>query len=164
LKTIILVRHAKSSWDNILQKDFDRTLNARGLQDAPMMGKRMLQRNIEVDLIITSAAMRAKQTATAIAVNMNYATQNILELQELYHASSSIITEVISSNADKNNTVMIVCHNPGITNWANQQMHPFLENMPTCSMIAFSINENHWQLFETAKKELLFFDFPKNGL
>jgi phosphohistidine phosphatase len=163
MKTIILTRHAKSSWDNILQKDIDRVLNNRGINDAPMMGKRLQQRNLNIDVIISSNAARAMQTAQLIAPSIHYPITDIQYEPTLYHAPTAIITDYIVCLPDAINTAMIVCHNPGITNWANEQVGYLLDNMPTCGMIAFTMQETSWANFVTAPKQLLFIDFPKNG-
>lgn len=164
MKTIIITRHAKSSWDNILQKDFDRTLNSRGYHDAPMMGKRLENRNLSISKIISSAAIRAKETALLIANELQYASENILFLEELYHAPPNRINDVIIALDDNIETAMIVCHNPGITDWVNEQAGTIIANMPTCAMAAFTANVQHWHQFAIAKKELFFLDFPKNGI
>jgi phosphohistidine phosphatase len=164
MKTIIVTRHAKSSWDNILQKDVDRVLNTRGQHDAPLMGNKLQQRNISVDVLISSNAARAVQTAKLIAPQINYPLQQITYEPKLYHASADTITDHIVCIDDAINTAMIVCHNPGITNWANEQVGYLIDNMPTCGMIAFTISETSWANFITAPKQLLFIDFPKNGV
>jgi phosphohistidine phosphatase len=162
MKTIIITRHAKSSWDNILQPDFERTLNERGHRDAPIMGERLKNKNIIIDQVISSTAARAKQTAEHIANAINYQATKISFLQDLYHAPPAMINEVIISLDDTINTAMIVCHNPGITHWVNEQVGYLLDNMPTCSMVCFSAACNNWYQFTTSKKELIFIDFPKN--
>jgi phosphohistidine phosphatase len=164
MKTLILTRHAKSDWTNPLQKDFDRTLNERGLQDAPMMGKRLYDKKIIIDLIVSSTATRAAQTAELIAQSARYDISKIQLEFKLYHASPSVIEQVIFEVDDKINTLMIVCHNPGITNFVNSFCGEIAANMPTCGMVAFAIDTDCWNKFPTAKTELLFFDFPKNKI
>ncbi len=163
MKTLIIVRHAKSDWTNPLQKDFDRTLNERGLMNAPMMGKRLASRKINVDLIVSSTAIRAAQTAELIANAIYYDTKKIKWLNKLYHASPATIESVIFELDDNISTAMIVCHNPGITNFVNSICGVVTDNMPTCGIAAFNIDTNYWHQFPTSKAALLFFDFPKNN-
>ena len=155
------MRHAKSDWTNPLQKDFDRTLNERGLRNAPMMGKRFAEQKINLDLIIASTAKRTEQTAVLIANAIHFDLKKIEWKDELYHASPEIIEEIIISTNDKINSLMIVCHNPGITHFVNSLCGSITANMPTCGIAAFTLQCNSWTEFHTAKKELLFFDFPK---
>ena len=162
MKTLIITRHAKSDWTNPLQKDFDRTLNERGLLNAPMMGKRLSDRKINVDLIVSSTAIRAAQTAKLISNAIDYDTQKIKWLNKLYHASPATIESVIFELDDTISTAMIVCHNPGITNFVNSICGAITENIPTCGMAAFKIDTNYWHQFSNSQAWLLFFDFPKN--
>ena len=101
------------------QKDYDRPLNPRGLKDAPMMGLRLSKREIDIDLIVASTAKRAAQTALLIAKELDYKKDKILWLDKLYHAQPAIIQDVILEVDDQYQTIMIVCHNNGITDFAN---------------------------------------------
>jgi phosphohistidine phosphatase len=161
MKTIIVCRHAKSSWDVIGMKDFDRTLNDRGNKDAPMMGMRLQQRQLKIDTILSSTANRAAQTAQHLAAAILLDGNKMQYKSSLYHASADSITNHILCIDNAVDTAIIVCHNPGITHWANEQTGFLMDNMPTCGMIAFTINTSDWTSFESAKKKLLFFDYPK---
>lgn len=162
MKTIILTRHAKSETGPLLANDFNRGLNERGKRDAPNMAARLVKRGTKVDLIVSSTAIRAKETALAIAKVLDLPEQNILWIEELYHAPSSTITEVIRTFDDQFKNILLVGHNPGITAWVNNQNGIITENMPTCCMAAFTSKEKTWANFPEAKKEMTFFDFPKN--
>jgi phosphohistidine phosphatase len=162
MKTIIICRHAKSSWDTVFQADVDRTLNDRGNADAPKMAAKLLARNIPLDSIISSSAKRAAQTAAYMAAALLIDAKQLVHVDELYHAPPHVIDDVIASQLAALNTIMIVCHNPGITHWVNEQTTYLIDNMPTCGMMAFSADVNDWLLFATAKKEVVFFDYPKN--
>jgi phosphohistidine phosphatase len=165
MKTIIIVRHAKSSWADLGQQDFDRPLNARGLADAPKMGERLAARNVSIDLLVTSTALRAQQTAQLIAAPININVNSFVLEPKLYHAPSYLIDAVICSLPNDANTVVIVCHNNGITDWVNEQTGPLLPNMPTCGMACFTASEiNNWKQWPTANKLCSFIDYPKLGL
>jgi phosphohistidine phosphatase len=163
MKTLILTRHAKSDWSNLYQADFERELNERGLKDSPMMGLRLQKREIHVDKIVSSPATRAKQTAELIANSLAINVSEIQWIDRLYHAPPHIIQDVIHEIEDKNNCIMIVCHNNGITDFANSLSGIVTENIPTCGMVAFEIETNSWSEFASAKKRLLFYDFPKQN-
>jgi phosphohistidine phosphatase len=164
MKTLIITRHAKSDWSNLHQKDFDRELNERGLRDAPMMGKRLLNRNIHLDLIVSSTAKRAAQTAKLIAKEINYLSTEIQWEDSLYHAPPPIIQEAIFGVSNKINALMIVCHNPGITDFVNKLTNHLIEDMPTCGMCALQFAIEKWEHLPSAKAQLLFYDFPKKDV
>ncbi len=84
MKTLILIRHAKSSWDNFLLSDFDRPLNERGKQDAPLMAKRLLAKKIKIDAFISSLAKRAKKTAKAFIKEFGKSGKEIIFNKDLY--------------------------------------------------------------------------------
>ncbi len=162
MKTIIVCRHAKSSWTHIGMQDFDRPLNERGNTDAPMMGLRLSQKISTINTIISSTAQRAKETTIHLAHALKFNTNNINWLQELYHAPNYIIEETIGEIDDKFDTALLVCHNPGITNWVNEQIEIITANVPTCGMYAFKANTDSWAYFVDVPKRLAFYDYPKN--
>lgn len=144
------------------QTDFERELNERGLKDAPMMGKRLAKREINIDLVIASTAKRAAQTAELIAAEIKYSSKNIQWFDKLYHAQPSVIQDVILETDDQYQTIVIVCHNNGITDFANSLSGVVTHDMPTCGMMAFHVDTESWSQFAQAKKTLWFFDYPKN--
>ncbi|XZF13075.1 SixA phosphatase family protein [Chitinophagaceae bacterium MMS25-I14] len=161
-RTLVLVRHAKSSWANPLQSDYDRPLNERGIHDAPMMGTRLKEKNILPDLIISSTAKRAAQTAKKIAAAVGFNEENILWKNRLYHCIPSVIEEVIQEVSNEVKTVFLVAHNPGITEFVNELVPGFrIDNMPTCSMVGAHIDAEEWDDFTKASKEVFLFDYPK---
>lgn len=165
MKSIIMVRHAKSDWSNLYLPDIERTLNERGLRDAKKMGQLLLARNVKIDFIIASTAKRAAQTAMLIAKELGLDTNQIQWSEELYHAPPSIIEQHIETIDATHNHVMIVCHNPGITHFVNSLQGHITDNIPTCGMAAFAIEmDKGWEDFHLVNKRLMFYDFPKNHL
>jgi phosphohistidine phosphatase len=163
MKTLILVRHAKSSWDSSVLTDFDRPLNERGKHDAPQMAKKLRQREIEIDLFISSPAKRAKKTAEIFMHEFGVKEKNLLTMPALYEASVEIFLEVVREIKDKSNTVVLFAHNPGITDFINLlECYPVYD-MPTCGVFALKIKSKKWQDVKDAEKEFLFFDYPKNN-
>jgi phosphohistidine phosphatase len=107
MKTLFLIRHAKSSWDNPGQNDFDRTLNARGLKDAPVMAQRLLERKVSVDLFISSPAKRAKKTCELFMHEMRIDEKQIVLKSELYLAEPPVFFDVIKQiNSSINNAAV----------------------------------------------------------
>ncbi|MBL7766176.1 MAG: histidine phosphatase family protein [Chitinophagaceae bacterium] len=164
MKTLLIVRHAKSDWTYIDQKDIERSLNDRGLRDAPMMGQRLKGRGFMPDLILSSSAKRAAQTASLMAQELQYPIEKIRWEDKLYHALPDVIQSCIFGVENEVDTLIVVCHNPGITYFVNGLLGPFTDNIPTCGMAAFRFDTLKWEEYPTVKAKLLFFDFPKNGI
>jgi phosphohistidine phosphatase len=163
MKTLILTRHAKSDWSNLYLDDFDRTLNERGLRDAPKMGKRLVEKNILVDIIVSSTAKRAEQTALLLAEELSFGFGKIIWDALLYHAQPLQIEASIMKQNNNYNTMLLVCHNPGITDYVNSLAGIITNDMPTCGMCAIQFETNQWDQISLCEKLLLFYDFPKNG-
>lgn len=162
-KTLLIIRHAKSSWDISNLTDFERPLNERGKKDAPEMAARLNKRNIKVDAFVSSPAKRAKKTAELFCAALQHPAESIQLISKLYHAGEAIFFEVVLSLDNSANTVAIFSHNPGITEFVNLLTDDTrIDNMPTCSVFAVKVFTNNWADFKKAKKEMLFFDFPKN--
>jgi phosphohistidine phosphatase len=162
-RSLLIVRHAKSSWDDLSQKDFDRPLNDRGKKDAPAIAKRLhKEKNVELDAIISSPAKRAFTTAKFFADEFNIKKKNIIEWSELYEASIDKFYYAITNLSDDYTSVALFSHNPGITAFVNQLTNTHVDDMPTCAVFAIHIKAESWKDFETAKKEFWFFDYPKS--
>jgi phosphohistidine phosphatase len=162
MKTLLLVRHAKSSWGDFTLPDFDRPLNERGKHDAPMMAKRLFDKGVKIDALVSSPAKRAKRTAQAFAEVLGNDQDKILFREELYMAGVDAFFKVIEELVDSINTAAIFSHNPGITAFANMLQVAEIDEMPTCSIFAITSSAENWSDFRKAKKKFLFFDFPKN--
>lgn len=162
MKTLLLVRHAKSSWGDFSLPDFDRPLNERGKHDAPMMAKRLLNKGVKLDLLVSSPAKRAKRTAQAFAEVLGKEKENILYEEELYMASAEQFFSVISRLDNSFNNIAIFSHNPGITSFANILQVASIDEMPTCSILAISTPAQSWLDFRVSQKKFWFFDYPKN--
>jgi phosphohistidine phosphatase len=127
-----------------------------------MMGDRLKLAAVIPDQILSSTAKRASQTAKRIAKGVGYETEDIEWKEELYHCVPSVFEEVIYSVDDKINTLFIVAHNPGISEFvADLDKTRTVDNMPTCAVAAFKIDTDRWTDFSLAQKELIFYDTPK---
>lgn len=164
MKTLILVRHAKSSWDAVGLDDAERPLNERGKKDAPQMARRLKDKKIDVDIFISSPAKRACKTAKYFAEEYGLDKKEILIVNKLYGASTGSFLEVVTQLEDKYKTATIFSHNPGITEFANTLTSVHVDNVPTSGIFAVQINTNTWGEFTKAEKNFLFFDYPKNPL
>jgi phosphohistidine phosphatase len=164
VKTLILVRHAKSDWGNPGLDDFDRPLNERGKKDAPAMAQRLLDKKIKIDAFIASPAKRATKTAKFFAEAFKRKKEDIVFKEKLYLAEPATFFSVIANADDKFESIAIFSHNYGITDFANMLTDVRIDNIPTCGVFALKANCSSWADFKEAKKEFWFFDYPKAGV
>ncbi|NJN25640.1 MAG: histidine phosphatase family protein [Cyclobacteriaceae bacterium] len=161
MKKIFVVRHAKSSWDEPELEDFDRPLNKRGKKSAPEMGKRMQQRGIAPDLLISSPAKRAFATAKLIARELSISPEKIQKEPRFYEATIPDFVGVLQSLSDEVNTVMIFSHNPGLTDLVNYLSDAGIFNVPTCGIAEIDLDIAGWKELDKRKGRLVLFDYPK---
>jgi len=162
LKQLLLVRHAKSDWDDPELSDIERPLNERGKRDAPMMAERLFSNKLIVDAFITSTAKRARKTAKTFFTTYNRSAASWIETADLYLAPPETFRSIIKTLDNRLHTVMIFAHNPGITDFANELTNARIDNMPTCSIFAVRVQADQWFDFDEAEKSFWFFDYPKN--
>lgn len=161
MKTLYVIRHAKSSWDNPLLADADRPLNARGEADAPRMGKRLKKRAVRPDLMLSSPAVRAITTCRSIAAEIAYPLGKIKTDKKLYHAEDVEILSILQNLNDTFECVWIFGHNPGLTDFINQLTTEVIDNIPTCGVVACSLAIQRWDEADWKKGTVLYFDYPK---
>ncbi len=162
MKTIILFRHAKSSWKDLSLDDIDRPLNKRGKQNAPFMGQKLRERGIIPDLILSSPAKRAKKTAITIANEIGYPKKKIVYDNDLYHSGAGYMLEMVQNLDDKNESIMIFGHNPDFNSFADMLLkHNPIYNIPTAGVYCIKFDVNSWKKVQEGKGESVFFDYPK---
>jgi phosphohistidine phosphatase len=161
MKTLVLIRHAKSSWKFPELKDFDRPLKKRGLNDAPLMGKVLKELQIMPDLIISSPAVRAITTAKMIASELGYNETLINTDPKIYLESKSRLMKTINKIDDRYNTVYLVSHNPGLTDLANGLTGESIDNIPTSGVMVIQFECDSWSEVEKGKGKKIFFEIPK---
>ena len=157
MKTLILVRHAKSDWPENTE-DFDRPLADSGISDANKMAEYLVKNNIKIDHFLASSAKRTVETCEIFAKNYQSSFETA---DKLYHPSEKNFLSVIFSLADKNDSVAAFSHNNGISNFANS----FSENLihfPTCGVAIFNVECEQWSEFENATKNLVAFYKPNS--
>lgn len=160
MKTIVIMRHAKSSWDDTTLRDYDRPLNARGEADAPKMGKRIKGHGIIPDQIICSAAKRTRKTAKAVAIALDYPKADILKEKELYGAHDQRILDRIKMIPDSVETAIYIGHNPGITEIVNLLGNATIDNMPTAAIACYRFDVSHWADVRPNTGRLQFLEIP----
>jgi phosphohistidine phosphatase len=157
-KTLLILRHAKSSWKNINLSDRDRPLNGRGKRDAPTMGKRLKKLGYHADLILSSPAVRAAETARRVAIEIGYEDKIIMD-EALYMAGVDEYIEVIAGIGESINHLMLVSHNPGSEELLSFLTCEVVEKFPTAAYALMEI-EGSWS--DLSKGKLLCFDYPKS--
>ena len=161
MKHLFINRHAKSDWAHTGLNDFERPLNKRGLHDAPMMGKRLAERNEGIELIISSPAKRAITTAKLMAKELDYPIDNIVEETAIYEARVRDLLKIINDIDSKFNNVMLFGHNPGFTDLADYLTGAGVLNVPTCGICKISFDIDNWSQVSAHTGNMDYFDFPK---
>ncbi len=163
MKTLYLMRHAKSSWSFDDLTDRERPLNDRGRHDAPQIGQALAKRDIHLDLIVSSPAVRALSTAVLVARELKYPHDTIKVEPSIYEADLDTLLDVIHGLPDEANAVLLTGHNPTMTDIANYlSPSPLSGEMPTAGILCLRFQAEHWADVKRANAEFYFFDYPKN--
>ena len=150
MKNLILVRHAKSSWETPL-KDRDRPLSKNGLQAAHLVSSYVSKYLPKTDLFWTSVAERASQTALIFAQNLSYPIESIIYKEELYTFDENQLAKVIKSCKNEFDSVILFGHNGAITNFVNKFGDVFIENVPTSGFVSLQFDVDDWSAIEKGK-------------
>lgn len=161
MKTLYIIRHAKSDRNDPTLNDFERPLNKRGEKNAPLMGEILASGRVRPDLILSSPAVRAKTTAKIIAEKVGYSTDKIIYEESLYLAERDVIEHLIQKISSSINTIFIVGHNPGLTLFAEYISGDAIGNIPTSGIVAVRLKNGGWKNLGRDSAELIFFEYPK---
>lgn len=164
MRTLYLVRHAKSSWGQPGLRDFDRPLNERGQKDAPRMAQMLVKQGIKPDLIISSPAKRALTTALFFAEAFNISAEDVMREANIYEALPTEIYRILSELPDAAMTAMLLGHNPTMTEVANHFTDDFIENVPTCGVVKIASSAETWKAFYEGNSKVTACYFPKEVL
>ncbi len=159
MKNLILIRHAKSSWNAPLQ-DKDRPLEQKGIQEAHKVSSSCIPFIPKTFLVFSSIAKRASETAMIFAQNISYPIENILFKEELYTFDESKLEKIIKSFPDSYDNVILFGHNEAITNFVNKFGDLFIDNVATSGFVSIQFDANSWQ--ELKKGKTLKKIFPKD--
>jgi phosphohistidine phosphatase len=156
MKTLYLIRHAKSDWDTTVKRDIERPLNERGLRDATMMAKQLQGLNFKPSILFCSPAQRTVTTSELITKDM----QIIFE-KKIYEASLQELTKLIDEFPDEHSEVALIGHNPSMTYLSNYLTGEFINSIPTCSVIKIELEINSWKEITQGIGTQKFFIYPK---
>ncbi len=157
MKKVILMRHAKSSWETGLN-DKERPLNSRGKKDAPCMGNKIAEKAIIPDLVISSTSARTKETLSLMPTQIQ---QNVQFIDDLYLASSDEIFETLRATDNIYNTVLILAHNPGISCAFYDLARVNIDNVPTSGVGCITFNVSSFSEIKKQSGFLDYFMYPK---
>lgn len=161
MKTIYLIRHAKSDWNNPNLSDFDRPLNKRGKKDAPFMGKKLNSLTPNIDLIIASPAKRALETVKAICPEIDYSFDNIQFDESVYHSSYNNLNSIVNNLNNELNSIALVGHNPGLTNFSNYLTDNYIDNIVTSGIVKIKLDIDNWNEIVEGVGSKVFYIYPK---
>ncbi|MBI9037851.1 MAG: histidine phosphatase family protein [Bacteroidales bacterium] len=156
MKTIFIVRHGKSSWDFPELSDKKRPLLKKGINRTKKIGKYLSDNNIKVDLIISSPAVRAFETARIIAKEINYPKEKIEINNSIYESNEENILVIIESLPNEINSIMIFGHNPAFTYFSNYFLEDKLDWLPTSGTVSISFQTDDWMKIVSAKRKINF--------
>ena len=159
MKTVYIVRHAKSSWEYQNIKDIDRPLKKRGIKDAYLMSKILKKKITKPDAFLTSSANRALSTAVIFSSVFDFALNNLQIKKTLYDFSDKYLIKTIKSLDDSYNDVMIFSHDHGINDFVNRFGNKAIAHVPTCGVIGISFDTKHWK--DIKKGVTILKEFPK---
>lgn len=161
MKTIYLVRHAKSDWGNASTGDFDRTLNERGMKNAPVMAARLKKKGILPELIISSPATRALTTAELFCETLGYPEEKIQKRVEIYRGGVLHLLKIVQQIPDTCESAMLFGHNPTLTEFSNLLTGSYTDNLVTCGVVSIDLDIDSWKDANPDGGKLAWYDFPK---
>lgn len=170
MKTLTLLRHAKSGWDDPVSRDFDRPVNARGKRASEVMGKWLKDQGVVFDLIIGSPAIRVVETIEHLAIGYGEAMTPNWD-KRIYLASAEDLLEVIQGAPDSADRVLIVGHNPGFEDLAlmlvpdvagDEARDAVEEKYPTAALAEISFDVGHWADVRAGEGRLVWFKRPRD--
>lgn len=163
MKELTLIRHAKSDWGNEHLKDIDRHLNERGYSDAYQLSDWYFNNHEVPEMIISSTATRALNTALIFARALNFDMKNFVLEKIIYESSVATLLSIIKKQSDSKKSLMLFGHNPTITDLFNELCKDvFIDNIPTCGIMKINFGANSWKEICDKNAKLNFHKFPKD--
>ncbi|CAL2085944.1 histidine phosphatase family protein [Tenacibaculum sp. 190524A02b] len=160
MKTIYIVRHAKSSWKYDSVKDIDRPLKERGITDAHLLSKYLSKKIDKPDVFVSSSANRALHTAVIFCENFGYPLSNLQIKRQLYSFSDGYLVKTVMALDDSFNSAIIFSHDHGINTFVNKFGSKPIAHVPTCGVIGIEFSEKHWKNIKKGNTKLI--EFPKH--
>ncbi|WP_442265536.1 SixA phosphatase family protein [Tenacibaculum sp. ZS6-P6] len=159
MKTIYIVRHAKSSWKYTSVKDHDRPLKERGINDAHLVSKYLAKNIQRPDVFISSSANRALQTGIIFCENFGYPMANLKISKQLYSFSDGYLVKTVKALDDSFDSAIIFSHDHGINTFVNKFGSKPIAHVTTCGVVGIQFKEKHWKNIKKGTTVLV--EFPK---
>lgn len=156
MKTLYLIRHGKSSWENMSHQDYERPLLEKGKKRTRKIADFLMERNVNPDMIISSHAERAFNTAKIIAKKLGFPKEKISIDQNLYFCGSQAMENLVFGLDDQFSHVMLVGHNPDMTNFANLFLEQKFDYMPTSGVVCVEFDTSRWEQIFSVSRKILF--------
>lgn len=156
MKTLVLIRHSKSSWET-LSKDIERPLSKRGVKDAHLISSNILKVLPKSFIVWSSVAKRTRETALIFSENLAIAFENILFKENLYTFDVNTLEREIKKCDNKHNNLILFGHNDAITNFVNKFGNSFIENVPTSGVVKMEFQIDNWEHLQKGKTSALLF-------
>lgn len=160
MKTLYIVRHAKSSWDDPQLRDVDRPLIEKGIKKTGRVSDFLMPKGLKVDLIISSPAVRARETAKLYAPTFAYDPDKIIIDPKIYEHSANSLMEILFELDNTIRSVMLVGHNPGFTDFANRFLDSTIDWLPTSGIVCINFQTDKWEEISITKKSTSFVVYP----
>ena len=160
MKTLYIVRHAKSSWEYNGIEDIDRPLKKRGITDAHLISNFLTKEIDKPDVFISSSANRALHTAVIFCENLKYPLSNLYIRKQLYSFSDGYLVKTVSALDDNFNSAIIFTHDHGLNTFVNKFGNKPIAHIPTCGVVGLQFDEKHWKNIKKGKTVMI--EFPKN--
>lgn len=161
MKTLVVIRHGKSSWDHPDLKDYHRPLKQRGVNNAFSIASELIKLEVSPDLILSSPAVRALDTAIIVATNLGFPLNMISTESSIYEASVSDLLKALAGIPDEHTTVLFFGHNPGFTGLVNNLQEEPVMNLPTCGTVGIELPISSWSEIGNATGKQLFKLIPR---
>ncbi len=161
MKILYIVRHAKSSWDFPELSDHERPLLEKGKKRTRKIISFLQDKKAKPDVIITSSAIRARETAGYLATGLGLTKDQLQIDPALYHADSERIFDLFIDLSDNYQQVMLVGHNPALTNFVNLFLEPTIDWLPTSAVVCLAFDTDHWDGIKTSGFEVRYVAYPK---
>ncbi len=162
MKTVYIVRHAKSSWQHKELEDIDRPLKKRGILDAHLISKKLSEKIAKPDIFLSSSANRALHTAMIFAENFHFPLSNFVIKKSLYSFSDGYLVKTIMALDDALDSAIIFSHDHGINTFVNKYGNQEIAHVPTAGVIGIQFDTAHWKSIKPKKGKTTLVAFPKS--
>lgn len=161
MKTLYILRHAKSACAHLGQKDYDRALDEQGARDAAAVGARMRAQGMQPELVVSSSALRAVNTAIIVCTALQIAPDAIVQERKIYLAGSPKLQQLISFFDEEASSALLVAHNPALTDLVNDLAHAAIDHIPPAGLVCIELAIDYWAQLLPGVGKVLHIDFPK---